>query len=74
MPTETQQSRITRFQIARNVMDAFQVGSAGREELVAAAQLDGAAPEVVALLESLPDRSYSNIRMIWNDLPELPVR
>lgn len=64
---------VTRVEILDVLDGAFAVGSASRGELVEVARAHGARPELVALLEALPDRQYTHQRTLWVDLPHVPV-
>jgi len=64
---------VTRVEILDAVEGAFAAGSASRGELVEVARLHQARPELIALLETLPDRRYTHQRQLWVDLPHVPV-
>jgi hypothetical protein len=64
----------TRTEIADAVHDAFNRPIATRSELLAVAVGNSARPEVITVLEQLPDdRPYRHLRDLWPDLPGLPV-
>jgi hypothetical protein len=64
---------VTRREIADSIEGAFEDGPASRDQLLAAARDAGARQEVVAELERLPERSFSHLRALWRDLPDIPV-
>lgn len=64
---------VTRIEIADHVEAAFAAGAAGRDALLGAARAAGARPELLALLATLPDRSYAELRQLWTDLAEVPI-
>lgn len=64
---------VTRVEILDVLDGAFAVGPASRGELVEVARAHAARPELVALLERLPDRHYGHQRQLWVDLPHVPV-
>jgi len=51
----------------------FDDGAVGRDRLIERALQNGASPGVVETLERLPDRILSDIRQIWELVPEIPV-
>lgn len=63
----------TRTEIVDHIADAFEHGGAGRAELVATAERNGAPAPVVDVLRRLPDRRYRHVRDLWNVVPEVPV-
>lgn len=66
---------VTRVEIADHIETAFVgAGAADRAELIETAKRSGARPEIVAVLERLPDRRYANLRQLWTELPDIPVR
>ncbi|MEX0791208.1 MAG: DUF2795 domain-containing protein [Actinomycetota bacterium] len=64
---------ITRSDVARALEDAFQSGPANRDDLVVSARSRGAAPEVIEVLEGLPNRSFRRLRELWEELPKMPI-
>ncbi|MFW6725039.1 hypothetical protein ACHZ98_33865 [Streptomyces sp. MAR4 CNY-716] len=62
---------VTRLEIADLLADRFDTGAADTRELRAAAARSR--PEVRAVLEQLPQRRYSTLRELWEDLPTVPV-
>jgi Protein of unknown function (DUF2795) len=64
---------VTRVEILDVLDGAFAAGAATRGELVEVARAHGARPELLALLEALPDRHYTHQRTLWVDLPHVPV-
>jgi len=64
--------RVTRLEIAEAVRSAFGGGSATRDEIVAAADL-ASRSEVADVLGGLPDRRYSRLNELWEELADVPV-
>ncbi|MBM7791391.1 DUF2795 domain-containing protein [Tenggerimyces flavus] len=64
---------VTRVEILDVLDDAFAHGPAGRGELIETAHAQAARPDLIALLEQLPDRVYVHQRQLWVDLPHVPV-
>ncbi|MBT2366134.1 hypothetical protein J7E88_12650 [Streptomyces sp. ISL-10] len=62
---------VTRIEIADHLSGLFANGGVGRSDLLIAAV--GARSEVRAVLEQLPDRRYTDLRQVWEDLPAIPV-
>jgi hypothetical protein len=71
VPAET--TPVTRVEIADHLETAFDAGPVGREELVAAAVASTARTAVVEVLAGLPERPYSQLRQLWEDLSEVPI-
>lgn len=67
------ESPVTRIEIADCIADTFQDGDASRLQLIERAVAMHARPEVLATLETLPDRNYPTMRDLWHYLPDLPV-
>lgn len=68
----TVSQRVTRIEIAEAVGVAFAGGGADRAQILAAAGAEGR-PELVKLLESLPDRRYGRLNQLWEELEDVPV-
>ncbi len=67
------QGEVTRLEIADAVRAAFEGGGAAtRNEIVAAADAAGRV-QVVDVLRSLPDRRYSRLNELWEELVDVPV-
>jgi hypothetical protein len=66
------EQRVTRLEIAESVRAAFEDGGASRDEIVAAAD-SASRPEVGELLRGLPDRRYSRLNELWEELSDVPV-
>ncbi|HUG32357.1 MAG TPA: DUF2795 domain-containing protein [Acidimicrobiia bacterium] len=64
--------KVTRLEIAEAVRAVFEGGSATRDEIVAAAD-SASRREVVDVLKSLPDRRYSRLNELWEELADVPV-
>ncbi|MCH0540771.1 hypothetical protein I3F58_14570 [Streptomyces sp. MUM 203J] len=62
---------VTRTEIAEHLTGVFANGAIGRSDLLIAAA--GARPEVRRVLEGLPDRRYTELRQVWEDLPSIPI-
>lgn len=68
----TVSQRVTRIEIAEAVGVAFAKGGADRAQILAAAAT-GTRPDVVQVLESLPDRRYGRLNQLWEELEDVPV-
>jgi hypothetical protein len=66
--------KITRLDIIDLIESAFATGPATREALLATATAGHARPQMIALLDRLPDKTYSSPRDLWYDLPDVPLR
>ncbi|MGK5499618.1 DUF2795 domain-containing protein [Streptomyces sp. URMC 125] len=65
-------SHVTRIEIADSVEHLFTGGSgADRQDLLSAAAQ--ARPEIRQVLEQLPERRYTSLRRLWEELPLIPV-
>lgn len=64
---------LTRIQVLDYVETAFASGPITTAQLVAAAQHNGAHPDVLGVLSELPPRQFATPRDIWPYLPDLPV-
>lgn len=64
--------QVTRLEIAEAVGRVFGDSGAVRAEIVAAASEAGR-PEVVAVLQSLPERRYIRLNELWEELHDVPV-
>jgi len=64
--------KVTRIEIAEAVRSAFEGGGATRDEIVAAAD-SASRPQVMDMLRSLPDRRYSRLNELWEELHDVPV-
>jgi hypothetical protein len=62
---------VTRTEIADHIADAPL--PADRDELLAAAVSTRARPEVITLLETLPERTYRQLRDLWPYLRHVPL-
>ncbi|WP_175410001.1 DUF2795 domain-containing protein [Streptomyces sp. TRM64462] len=62
---------VTRTEIADHLTGVFANGAISRSDLLIAAA--GARPEVREVLEQLPDRRYTELRQVWQDLPAVPI-
>lgn len=63
---------VTRLEIAETLSSAFEKRSVTREAIVAAAESTSRS-EVVAVLRRLPDRRYSRLNELWEELHGIPV-
>jgi hypothetical protein len=52
---------------------AFAAGAATRDQLLAAAAASHARPEVIAVLQRLPEQPYRGLRDLWPELADVPV-
>ncbi|WP_020524839.1 DUF2795 domain-containing protein [Catelliglobosispora koreensis] len=64
---------VTRIEMANHIEAAFASGPATRDALLAYAASSHARPEVIALIQGLPDKTYPGLRNVWHDLGHLPV-
>ena len=64
---------VTRTELASHIEAAFSAGPATRGSLLAYATSSHARPEVLSLLQQLPDKIYPSMRNLWHDLGHLPV-
>jgi hypothetical protein len=71
---ETTETTVTRVEIKRYIDPAFSNGSAKREDLIACAERAEAPAAVLAALERLRRRSYPELRSIWAELGDIPVK
>lgn len=65
--------KITRLEIVDLIGSAFATGPATREALLATATAGHACPQMIAVLDRLPDKVYSSPRDLWYDLPDVPM-
>lgn len=72
--TTADTATVTRTELKRYVEGAFRNGPATPEEMIAIAQEADAPMEVLRTLERLNRRSYSELRSLWRELHDLPVR
>ena len=63
----------TRAELADHIQAAFATGPATRTDLLAAAVASNARPPVIEILHRLPDKSYTKLRYLSPDLPDLPI-
>ncbi|MEU9280378.1 hypothetical protein [Streptomyces sp. NPDC048341] len=61
----------TRVEIADQLAGLFANGAVSKHDMLIAAA--GARPEVLEVLSVLPDRRYTELRQVWEDLPRVPV-
>jgi hypothetical protein len=64
---------VTRLEIADHIETAFTGPARTKEDLLASAVASHARPDVLAALQTLPDRRYGALRDLWSHLPEVPV-
>jgi Protein of unknown function (DUF2795) len=64
---------VTRTELANHVQAAFTAGPASRANLLAYAASSHARPAVIAVIHTLPDKSYVGIRDLWYELTDVPV-
>lgn len=64
---------MTRIEIAEHIETMFDGAPCSRATLIAGATDASARPELVALLEMLPDRQYLGLRELWSYLRDVPV-
>ncbi|MCC9710657.1 hypothetical protein E4N62_38720 [Streptomyces sp. MNU76] len=64
-------AEVTRIEIADELAGLFTNGAVSKHDMLIAAV--GARPEVREVLSALPDRRYTELRQVWEDLPRVPV-
>ncbi len=64
---------VTRVEMANHIEAAFTAGPATRNALLAYAAGSHARPEVIAVIQGLPDKIYPNMRNLWHDLAHVPI-
>lgn len=64
---------VTRLEIAEAVGGVFEFGGASRREVLAAAETGESRPEVIAVLNQLPERRYRRLNELWEELHGVPV-
>lgn len=64
-------AEVTRIEIADQLEGLFANGAVSKHDMLIAAA--GARPEVLEVLSALPDRRYTELRQVWEDLPRLSV-
>ncbi|MGA5148202.1 hypothetical protein ACPCSF_24660 [Streptomyces griseoincarnatus] len=62
---------VTRIEIADHLAGVFANGAVTKHDLLIAAA--DARVEVRDVLAELPDRRYTELRQVWEDLPRVPV-
>ncbi|MBV7697448.1 DUF2795 domain-containing protein [Streptomyces sp. TRM70350] len=62
---------VTRIEIADRLAGLFANGAVSKHDMLIAAA--DARPEVLEVLSALPDRRYTELRQVWEDLPRVPV-
>lgn len=65
---------LTRLEVARAVGDAFGPQPVDRTVLILTAERSGARAEVMTVLRRLGARRFNDLRELWSQLPEMPVR
>lgn len=74
VPVNRPEVAVSRTEIADTLETAFDRGPIHRAELVAAAQLAGARPELLTTLEELPGgEPFGQLRQLWTHLSHLPI-
>lgn len=69
----TANGEVTRLEIADAVRDAFGPRGADRDGILAGAARNRARPEVIEVLRRLPDRTFREMRGLWEELSDVPV-
>lgn len=64
---------VTRMEILDAIDTAFTSKPTSKAHILATAEDSRARAELVALLRDLPDRSFYDVRELWNYLPDVPV-
>jgi hypothetical protein len=66
--------QVTRTEIADVIQEAFQSGPAHRDDLLTTAVRKRARPQMIDLLRNLPRRRFAELRQLWGEMPEVPVK
>jgi hypothetical protein len=64
---------VTRTELANHIEAAFATGPATRDALLAYAAGSHARPELIGILQQLPNKPYPTIRDLWYDLGHVPL-
>ena len=64
---------VTRIELAAHVEAAFAVGPTTRDRLLAYAAGSHARPEIISVLQGIPNKPYPALRDLWYELGHLPV-
>jgi hypothetical protein len=64
---------VTRVEILDHVEAAFTAAAPTRDELLEAAIDSRARPAVLDALRRLPQGRYSDIRRLWEEMPDVPI-
>lgn len=65
---------VTRMELVDHVETAFTTGPVTRGDLLAVATASHARPEVIAVLQRLPESApYRSVRDLWSELADVPV-
>lgn len=64
---------VTRTEILDAIGDAFGPPPATKSQIIAAAEDTQARSELVALLRQLDDRTFHDVRDLWEYFPDVPV-
>jgi hypothetical protein len=70
---QTQTQPVTRIELVDHIESAFAAGPASRSDLLAAAAASHARPEVIEVLQRLPDTQFRTVRDLWKELSDVPV-
>ncbi|MEX2425021.1 MAG: DUF2795 domain-containing protein [Acidimicrobiia bacterium] len=64
---------VTRVEIADTIRDAFTNQDVERGDLIATAAANRARPEVLQLINQLPERRYRALTDLWEHIGHVPV-
>ncbi len=64
---------VTRIEIIDAVDHAFTRSSATKQEIITAAVQYGSGADVLTTLKRLPERSFRDVRDLWDHLPDIPI-
>jgi hypothetical protein len=64
---------VSRMELTQHVEAAFAAGPVTQAGLLDAAIVSAARSAVLAVIERLSKRTYSTIRDLWYELPDLPI-
>lgn len=69
----TEQLPVTRLEVVDHLESAFAGASASKSEVLAEAEHTGARPEVMELLQTLPERRFTRMNELWTELQDVPI-
>lgn len=67
------QGQVTRTEVAEVLGGSFGGSAVSKKDLIEEAHRRGLRPQLVRLLERLPERRYRHLRDLWTEAPEVPI-